>query len=104
MAVSLDLEENETKSLLEVAGDLSGKRVLEIGCGDGRLTRRYASHAAQVVGIDPKPERISQAQQNLPVELSDRLSFYAIGLEEFSAQIPPGGAEPFDLALLAWSL
>ena len=26
--------------------------VLEIGCGDGRLTRKYASLAARVVGID----------------------------------------------------
>ncbi len=27
-------------------------RVLEIGCGDGRLTRKYAGQAAHVVGID----------------------------------------------------
>ncbi len=27
-------------------------RVLEIGCGDGRLTRKYAGRAAQIIGID----------------------------------------------------
>ena len=27
-------------------------QVLEIGCGDGRLTRKYIDHAVSVVGID----------------------------------------------------
>lgn len=104
MTISLDLEENEIKSLFEFTGKLSGKRVLEIGCGDGRLTWRYASQAAQVVAIDPNPEKVSRAQQNPPVELSTRVTFHALGLEEFAAQYPPGVAKPFDLVLLAWSL
>ena len=45
MTISLDLEENEIKSLVEFAGKLAGKRVFEIGCGDGRLTWRYASQS-----------------------------------------------------------
>ncbi len=31
----------------------SGRRVLEIGCGDGELTRQYAGRAKKVIGIDP---------------------------------------------------
>jgi 2-polyprenyl-3-methyl-5-hydroxy-6-metoxy-1,4-benzoquinol methylase len=103
MTISLDLEENEIKSLLEFAGKLAGKRVFEIGCGDGRLTWRYASQAAYVVAIDPTPEKISQARQNLPAELSDRVSFQALGLEEYGAQ-HPHQANRFDLVLLSWSL
>jgi len=103
MTISLDLEENEIKSLLEFAGKLAGKRVFEIGCGDGRLTWRYASQAAYVVAIDPTPEKINQAQENLPVELSDRVSFHALGLEEYAARHPPQ-ASKFDLVLLSWSL
>jgi ubiquinone/menaquinone biosynthesis C-methylase UbiE len=103
MTISFDLEENEIKTLLEFTGDLSGRRVLEIGCGDGRLTWRYAPQAGQVVAIDPNPEKIEQARQNLPSGLSERVSFRACGLEEFVAQ-PSPQANRFDLALLSWSL
>jgi ubiquinone/menaquinone biosynthesis C-methylase UbiE len=103
VTISSDLEENETKALFELAGELSGKRILEIGCGDGRLTWRYAPQAAQVVAIDPNPERIGRARQSLPPGLSERVSFQALGLEEFVAQQSPQ-ADRFDLALLSWSL
>ena len=33
--------------------DLGGAEVLEIGCGDGRLTWRYAERAAYVTAIEP---------------------------------------------------
>ena len=105
MTISFDLEENEIKSPFKLAGELIGKRVLEIGCGDGRLTWRYASQAAQVVAIDPNPEKISRARQDLPKELSDRVSFHALGLEEYVAQHPPHDqTNKFDLVLLSWSL
>jgi 2-polyprenyl-3-methyl-5-hydroxy-6-metoxy-1,4-benzoquinol methylase len=103
MTISFDLEENEIKILAEMAGDLSGKRVLEIGCGDGRLTWRYASQAAQVVAIDPDPEKIERARQNLPSGLSERVRFHACTLEELAAQ-PSPQANRFDLVLLSWSL
>jgi len=32
--------------------DLRGKRILDAGCGSGRLTRSLASYAGEVVGID----------------------------------------------------
>ncbi len=103
MTISFDLEENEIKILLEFAGNLSGKRVLEIGCGDGRLTWRYASQAAQVVAIDPKPEKIERARQSSPSGLSERVSFHALRLEEYVAEYQPR-TNQFDLVLLSWSL
>lgn len=104
MTILLDPEENETKALLACAGDLAGKRVLEIGCGDGRLTWRFAPMAAQVIAIDADAGKISRARQNLPPELRERVTFYACGLEQFVARFPPGSDKPFDLALLSWSL
>jgi predicted O-methyltransferase YrrM len=104
MAVSLDQEQNEVKAFFELAGDLSSQRVLEIGSGEGRLTWRFAPQAAQVIAIEPESKKLDLAQQNLPPELSDRVAFHAIGLEEFALQYPPGAAPPFDLVLLSWSL
>ena len=41
---------------------LEGRRILEIGCGDGRLTRHYAPLASTVVAIEPDPARIREAR------------------------------------------
>jgi cyclopropane fatty-acyl-phospholipid synthase-like methyltransferase len=104
MTVTIDFEENEVRALSELTGSLAGQRILEIGCGDGRLTWRYAAQAAHVVAIDPNPERIARAQQDLPSDLNDRVTFHAVGLQEFAAQDSPEVRQPFDLVLLAYSL
>ena len=98
MPVFPDPEDTETNTLHDYA-DFNGKRVLEIGCGDGRLTWRYADHAASVVAIDPKAEDIESALEDCPAELRAKIEFHAARLEDLA--IP---AEKFDLALLSWSL
>ena len=98
MTVLLDPEDTETKALHDFA-DFSGKRVLEIGCGDGRLTWRYADRAAHVVAIDPKAEDIEIAIEECPDDLRGKIEFRVARLEELD--IP---AEKYDLALLSWSL
>jgi 16S rRNA A1518/A1519 N6-dimethyltransferase RsmA/KsgA/DIM1 with predicted DNA glycosylase/AP lyase activity len=35
--------------------DITGKDILEIGCGKGRITRDLAQHARLVVATDPDP-------------------------------------------------
>ena len=41
--------------------DLSGLRVVDVGCGEGLLTRAVAQRGATAVGIDPSPRMISHA-------------------------------------------
>jgi ubiquinone/menaquinone biosynthesis C-methylase UbiE len=98
MPVFADPEDTETQALHDYA-DFSGKRVLEIGCGDGRLTWRYAERAASVVAIDPKADDIEIAVEDCPAELRPKIEFRVARLEDL--EIP---AEKFDLALLSWSL
>jgi 2-polyprenyl-3-methyl-5-hydroxy-6-metoxy-1,4-benzoquinol methylase len=98
MPVLPDPEDTETKALHDYA-DFSGKRVLEIGCGDGRLTWRYADRAASVVAIDPQAEDIESALEECPADLRHKIEFRVTRLEDL--EIP---AEKFDLALLSWSL
>ncbi len=96
--VRCDPEDTETATLLDFA-DFTGKRVLEIGCGDGRLTWRYAGRAAHVIAIDPKADDIELAIEDCPHSLRNHVEFRAMLLEDFH---PP--RELFDLALLSWSL
>ena len=40
----------------QILGDLSKKRILDIGCGDGLFPRLLAERGASVVGYDKAPE------------------------------------------------
>ncbi|VAW31592.1 hypothetical protein MNBD_CHLOROFLEXI01-2740 [hydrothermal vent metagenome] len=98
MSVHVDPEQYEFDALLALAGDLTGKRVLEIGCGNGRITTHLAQFAAHVTAIDPNEERIAQAIEQMPPALAGKISYQAISLTD----LPVG--ERFDLVLLSWSL
>ena len=52
----------ELFDLLLAAGDLRGQRVLDVGCGTGRLARALAERGAKVWGVDPSQEMIAQAR------------------------------------------
>jgi predicted RNA methylase len=77
----------------------SGLRVLELGCGDGRLTWRYAGPAEEVLGIDPDEEAIAAARAATPRELRDRVCFEVASPVEREAP-----RDHFDLAFFSWSL
>ena len=64
MTVRVDPEGNETGALFDLV-DLEGREVLEIGCGDGRLTWRYADRAAHVTAIEPFEDAIARANSRL---------------------------------------
>jgi 2-polyprenyl-3-methyl-5-hydroxy-6-metoxy-1,4-benzoquinol methylase len=100
MAVIQDPENNETRALFEMV-KFAGQHVVEIGCGDGRLTWRYAHLAAHVTAIDPSEKQIALAREQLPDPLRDRLDFQSIPFEDFAAASEPAA---FDIAILSWSL
>jgi len=54
------------RELLQVLAPQPGERILDVGCGTGRLTAEIAGSGAQVVGIDYSPMMISQARENFP--------------------------------------
>jgi 16S rRNA A1518/A1519 N6-dimethyltransferase RsmA/KsgA/DIM1 with predicted DNA glycosylase/AP lyase activity len=99
MPILIDPEENESHALLNLPIAWTGKSVLEIGSGDGRLTWRFAGKPARIVAIEPDAGKHE-------VALTERLSgfehveFLNLGLDEFVKQ----NKERFDLALLSWSL
>lgn len=94
----IDPEGAETAGLARLA-PVDGLRVLELGCGEGRLTFRYADAAASVLAVDPDPEQIAAARAALPPRLAERVSFATFGAAE--VDVP---RRSFDLALFSWSL
>ena len=66
------------ESLLDLLAPRPGERVLDLGCGDGRLTAKLAETGAAVVGVDASPEQVAAAR--------------AAGLE---ARVIDGAALPF---------
>lgn len=85
--------------LIEQFVELRGRRVLEIGCGDGRLTRQYAALASSVVAIEPDSARIAAARRAAAAEGVDNVSFRVGAAERVRL-----GGDPFDIALFSWSL
>ncbi len=93
-----DPERREVRMLVDRA-PLRGARVLEIGCGDGRLTRRIAGTARAVVGVDPDGERIARAKRLTPARHRGRIQFEVGSGEDL--RFPN---RSFDLVLFSWSL
>jgi ubiquinone/menaquinone biosynthesis C-methylase UbiE len=46
-------------------GDLRGRRVLDLGCGTGRLAAALAERGAKVWGVDPSAEMLAQARASV---------------------------------------
>jgi len=98
MTFQKDAEKNENKALHKLV-DFSGQRVLEVGCGEGRLTWEYARSAKQVLGIDPDPDAVLVANYDMPADLRKTTAFACA-----SSLHLPFPRESFDIALLSWSL
>jgi SAM-dependent methyltransferase len=54
----------ERPTLLGLAGEVRGLRVLDLACGDGHYTRELARRGACVVGVDISPEMIRLARES----------------------------------------
>ncbi len=80
-------------------GDFRGRRVLELGCGDGRLTPGIARDAASVLAFDPDAEAVERARQSLPAELAQRVSYRVASGKEIELE-----PVSFDLVVVSWSL
>lgn len=49
------------ETVLGMLAAADGERILDVGCGDGALTRRIAESGAEVVGVDASPELVAAA-------------------------------------------
>ena len=96
--IQRDPEEVETRYLHRLA-EPTGARVIEIGCGEGRLTWRYAAVTSRVCGVDTDIVRLANAIRTRPEPLASRVHFVLA-----KAEALPFSDQTFNLAVLAWSL
>lgn len=52
--------------MLELCGEVAGRAVLDVGCGEGRFCRMLAERGAQTTGIDPIGGMIAAARRRQP--------------------------------------
>ncbi len=52
--------------VVELLAAAPGERVLDLGCGPGKLTQRIAEAGASVVGLDASAEMIEEARREFP--------------------------------------
>jgi 2-polyprenyl-3-methyl-5-hydroxy-6-metoxy-1,4-benzoquinol methylase len=75
-------------------GDLTGKAVLDVGCGPGRYAVACAERGAEVVGVDISSAMLALAEAHARDSgVADRCRFLELDFEAFD-----GG--PFDVALM----
>jgi 2-polyprenyl-3-methyl-5-hydroxy-6-metoxy-1,4-benzoquinol methylase len=97
MTLQSDPERNETKYLHKYA-DFAAKRVLEIGCGEGRLTWQYAKETRSTIAIDLDADALRVATIDRPSDLESKVHFSLAKSEQL-----PFSIGTFDIGILAWS-
>ncbi len=55
-------DELETALILELLDPLAGETIIDVGCGDGQMTRQIADHGARVIGLDSEAHQIAAAR------------------------------------------
>lgn len=85
--------DNLARRLLGLAGDVSGKRVLDAGCGEGHVARLFARHGARVVAVDISPRLLEHARE-LEAKIPHGIEFVEADL----ARGLPSHSGAFDLA------
>ena len=86
----------ESYSMMKLIGDLSGKKVLDLACGEGHFTRKLRKAGAEtIVGVDLSRRMIELAmvqETSEPLGIAYRVE----DVREACSQ------EKFDLAVAAW--
>ena len=99
MALVMDPAGDEIRALKK-ALNWRGKSVLEVGCGDGRLTLRLAGLGVErIAAFDLDPKSIRSAQKNLPDQYKECIQYRVGNAEHVRRQ-----ASQFDIVVFSWVL
>jgi trans-aconitate methyltransferase len=86
--------------LLDALGDVSGQRVIDLGCGPGRHAAELARRGADVVAIDADPDMVSKARSACPTLRVVQASALDLSLPMLGSTVPFDAC--FSNAALHW--
>ena len=92
----IDPEEHEVVALTARFPAVDRCRVVEIGCGDGRVTRRYSDRVTSVLAIDPDEAAIDAFRAT---DSAANVDLRAVPIDR--VDLPSASA---DVVLFSWSL
>jgi SAM-dependent methyltransferase len=101
IAAFYDLEHDQFDDDIEWSrhlAEVAGSRVLELGCGSGRILGPLAAAGNQVVGVDSSSEMLQRARSRLQSAIARGDVALFLGDMQQIAEIAPG---PFDLVIIA---
>jgi ubiquinone/menaquinone biosynthesis C-methylase UbiE len=81
-----------------LSGDLRGRTVLDVACGDGAYSISACKRGARVFGVDPSREMLEAARQRA-ADCKHNLPWCVASAEEL-----PFGSERFDVVIAATAL
>lgn len=84
--------------MIRLAGNISGKRLLDMGCGEGAETLEWARLGAEVVGVDNSPKQLEAAQRNAE-KLGISCEWVQADLVKLADNVERKG---FDIAFSLW--
>jgi SAM-dependent methyltransferase len=73
--------------MLRLCGDVQGRDVLDVGCGEGRFCRMLAARGARTIGIDPTVELIAEARRLQPGGVFHEAGGEALPLSDASVDL-----------------
>ncbi|TWE13328.1 class I SAM-dependent methyltransferase [Rudaeicoccus suwonensis] len=76
----------EQPAMLRLAGDVSGRRILDVGCGSGPTTAKLREAGAEVVGFDRSLAMVDLARERLGEDVDLRVA-------DLQDPLPYGDAE-----------
>lgn len=87
------------KELLGLLVNFAGAKVLEVGGGDGRLTKHFSTRSTNTVLIDPDISELTAAREELSANVPGNITVHSARAEHL-----PYPDESFDLVVFSWSL
>jgi len=81
-------DDEDISFYLSLSRRLEPRKVLELGCGTGRITLPLAQLGFDVVGLDNQPEmlqKVEERRRQAPSEIRQRLQFIAGDMRTWSA-------------------